>query len=133
MKGDFEVVECRTLKQEGKEDCRILSLDCSKEFLEYLATKTRNQRYPLFDHHVYINGGKRLDSKSNADAPELSPEVASLLIKTHNDYIMQQSAYRMGVGKAFDEAIRQYVLIQLPYSIYLTINDPLSFSPLSLP
>ena len=44
MKGDFEVVECRTLKQEGKEDCRILSLDCSKEFLEYLATKTRNQR-----------------------------------------------------------------------------------------
>ena len=37
MKGDFEVVDCRTLKQEGKEECRILSLDPSKEFLEYLA------------------------------------------------------------------------------------------------
>lgn len=64
MNGDFEVVDSTTLKQEGKEDCRLLSLNCSKEFLEYLATKTRNHRYRLFDHHVYINGGKRSDSVS---------------------------------------------------------------------
>ena len=75
---------------------------------------------------MYINGGKRIDSKSNTDAPELSPEVATLLIKTHNDYIMQQSAYRMGVGKAFDEAVKQYVLTQLTYKMYLVTNDIIS-------
>ena len=68
MAGDFEVVDCRSLTQEGKEECRILSLDCSKEFLDYLATKTRNHKYPLFDHHVYINGGKGWTPK-----PTLTP------------------------------------------------------------
>ena len=83
-----------------------MSLDCSKEFLAYLATKTRNHRYPLFDHHVYINGGKRVDSKSEYEAPELTKVVASMLIKSHSNYILQQSVYKMGMGKAFDEATR---------------------------
>ena len=36
MKGDFEVVDCRTLTGEGKENCRLLSLSCSTEFLACL-------------------------------------------------------------------------------------------------
>ena len=91
-----EVVDCRTLKQEGKEECRILSLDCSKEFLDYLATKTRNHRYPLFDHHVYVNGVKRSDfSASDTEIPDLSKEVASLLVKSHEGFSLQD-----GYGKS---------------------------------
>ena len=125
MAGDFEVVDCRTLKQEGKQDCRILSLDCSKEFLEYLATKNRNHRYPLFDHHVYVNGGKRLDSTTEFDAPDLSAEVASMLVKSHNDYILKQSAYKMGLGKAFEEAAKRYKNFSYLYYNTLAAKTPL--------
>ena len=130
MQGDFEVVDYRLLKQEGKKECRILSLDCGKEILEYLATKTRNHRYPLFDHHVYINSGKRIDSISNIETPDLSSEVASLIVKSHNNYIMQQSAYRMGMGKAFDEANKLYVLFLYTKHIAQLISlTSLSSSP----
>ena len=116
MTGDFEVVDCRLLKQEGKEECRILSLDPSKEFLDYLATKTRNHRYPLFDHFVYINGGKRSDSVSEYNAPDLSAEAASMLVKSHNEFILQHSAKKLGLGKAFEDAAR--------YNICLLYTSP---------
>ena len=100
MVGDFEVVDSRTLRQEGKEDCRLLSLDCSKEFLDYLATKTRNHRYKLFDHYVYINGGKRSDSTTEYNAPNLDPEAATMLVKSNIDAILRHTAQRHGLGKA---------------------------------
>ena len=119
MVGDFEVVDSRTLKQEGKEDCRVLSLDCSKEFLEYLATKTRNHRYRLFDHYVYINGGKRSDSVSDYTTLSLEHEAASKLVKSNIDTILRHAAQRHGLSKAFDEAIRYKNII---YKYKLTLN-----------
>ena len=42
MKGDFTIVDSHALTEEGKEDCRLLSLNCSDEFLAYLATKPKH-------------------------------------------------------------------------------------------
>ena len=61
MTGDFTIVDCRTLTKEGKENCRLLSLNCSDEFLAYLATKTKNHRYKVYNSRVWINGGRRSD------------------------------------------------------------------------
>ena len=49
-----------------------------------------------------------MDSTTDFDAPDLSAEVASMLVKSHNDYILKQSAYKMGLGKAFEEAAKRY-------------------------
>ena len=71
-----------------------MSLNCSKEFLEYLATKTRNHGYRIFDHYVYINGGKRVDSVSNYKAPNLDPEATIKLVKSNIDTILRHAAHR---------------------------------------
>ena len=42
MKGDFTIVDSHALTEEGKEDSRLLSLNCSDEFLAYLATKPKH-------------------------------------------------------------------------------------------
>ena len=132
MVGDFEVVDSRTLRQEGKEDCRVLSLDCSKEFLEYLATKNRNHRYS--HQRVYINGGKRADSVSDYNAPNLDPEAASSLVKSNIDAILRHTAQRHGLGKAFDEAIKYAVIIITSitgYIIYTNLSSSLlHYTPL---
>ena len=127
MKGDFEVVDSTTLKQEGKEDCRILSLNCSKEFLDYLATKPRNHRYRMFDHHVYINGGKRSDSVSEYTAPNLSPEAAEKLILSNVDTIMRHAARRQGLGQAFEEALKYYTRNNATRIPAVNVSFPLSF------
>ena len=82
MHGDFEVIDSRTLKIKGRKDCRLLSLDCSPEFLDFLATKPRNFRYPMISHKVYINGGKRSDSPTEYTAPRLSHEDSAKLVKS---------------------------------------------------
>ena len=100
MKGDFEVVDCRTLTGEGKESCRLLSLSCSTEFLAYLAGKTKNHRYKLYGSKVFINGGKRIDSKSEYNAPQLPSDITDKLIKANKNQIMTYAANRLGLGKA---------------------------------
>ena len=111
MHGDFEVIDSRTLKIEGRKDCRLLSLDCSPEFLDYLATKPRNHRYPMISHKVYINGGKRSDSLTEYTAPRLSHEDSAKLVKSHSGWILETLARKMGLGKEFTEAEKYAIII----------------------
>ena len=106
MKGDFEIVDCRTLTGEGKENCRLLSLSCSTEFLAYLATKPKNYRYNLYGMRVFINGGKRLDSTSEYNTPQLPPNITAKLIKSNKNQIMTYAANRIGLGKAMAAEVR---------------------------
>ena len=69
IRGSFKLVDCRTLTAEGREGCRVVSLDCSPEFLEYLATKPKNHRFAFLYSFLYINGGKRSDSLSVYNTP----------------------------------------------------------------
>ena len=62
MRGSFKLIDCRTLTAEGRQGCRVISLDCSAEFLDWLATKPKNYRFGFLYSYLYINGGKRSDS-----------------------------------------------------------------------
>ena len=106
MRGDFEVVESRTLKFEDRDECRLISLDCSEDFLKYLATKTRNWKYNAYGMKVYINGGKRSDSQSEYSVPELSKETSTKIVQAHSGIILQHSAARLGYQKQFNESTR---------------------------
>lgn len=64
MKGSFKIVDCRTLTAEGREGCRVIFLDCSPDFLDYLAIKKKNHKFNFIYSYLYINGGKQSDSIS---------------------------------------------------------------------
>ena len=121
IKGDFEVVDCRTLVGEGKENCRLLSLNCSDEFLEYLANQTKNHRYKLFGSRVFINGGKWIDSQSEYTTIKLPPEIAAAFLKSNKNQIMTYSANRIGLGRAMTEAQRCCLISQFTKLTYLTV------------
>ena len=109
MKGDIKIVESRTLKFEDREECRPLSLDCSEEFLQYLATKTRNHKYNVYRMKVYINGGKRSDSQSEYNAPVLDAETSTKIVQSNSGVILQHSAARLGYQKEFNHSTRYTV------------------------
>ena len=121
MKGDFTVVDCRTLTGEGKENCRLLTLNCSTEFLEYLATKLKSDRYTLYHSTVFINGGKRKDSVSDYSGPDLTPEITGKLLKANTNQIQLYSAHRLGIRKAMERSQRSvsYTHLTLPTTPYV--------------
>ena len=47
IKGSFTVVDCRTLREAGKEGCRVISIEGSPEFLDYLATTPKNHQFRI--------------------------------------------------------------------------------------
>ena len=60
MRGSFKIVDCRTLTAEGREGCRVISLDCSPDFLEYLASKKKNHKFNFIYSYLYINEEKEV-------------------------------------------------------------------------
>ena len=102
MKGDFTVVDSRALTDEGKEDCRLISLSCSDEFLAYLATKTKNYKYKCYNSKVWINEGRRIDY----DAPDLPRDLATMLLRSNNKAIMIHGADRYGLRKQLLNALK---------------------------
>ena len=103
VKGDFKIVDRRTLVGDGRQHCRLLSLSRSEEFFEWLATKNKNHRYTVYHSLVLINGGRKADSVSSYDAPQLSIEASSSLLKSNNNQIMLHSGTRLGYGKEIEE------------------------------
>ena len=104
INGDLTVVDCRALQGDGHQHCRLLSLNCSDEFLAWLATKTKNQKYNAYHSQVYINGRKRIDSETSYNAPKLTHETSSKLLKSNNNMvIMLHSATRLGYGKEMEK------------------------------
>ena len=106
MKGSFKLVDCRTLTAEGREGCRVVSLDCSPEFLDYLATKPKNHRFAFLYSFLYINGGKRSDSLSVYNTPALSPEASSQIHQWKGGEVMKTAFQAWGVPQAFATSTR---------------------------
>ena len=127
MQGDFTIVDCRTLVGDGRQHCRLLSLNCSEEFLNWLATKTKNHRYPAYHSSVYINGGRRSDSTTDYNAPKLTSEATNNLLKSNNKQIMLHSGTRFGFGKEIAEQNRSNYL--KPNKINATLFKRTLFSP----
>ena len=133
MSGDFEVVESRTLKFEDREECRLVSLDCSEDFLKYLATKTRNWKYAAYGMKVYINGGKRSDSQSEYSVPELTKETTTKIVQANSGIILQHSAARLGYQKQFRESTRLIYLRSYVICMHILTPNHLLSSQIGTP
>ena len=131
LRGTFTVVNCRTFTAEGKENCRVLSLDCTAEFLDYLKTTDRNYKFRVGHKGVYINGGVRKDSGVN-NAPRLTEAMVSSILRGSNSTIMRMAAKRYGVEKEYEAATRLDKLKKTYLQIYTyLIRPPSSYSHLS--
>ena len=98
----------------------MVSLDCSPEFLEYLATKPKNHRF-AFLYFLYINWGKRSDSLSVYNTPALSPEASSQIHQWKGGEVMKTAFQAWGIPQAFATSTRlvhkksyKKVLVYLP-------------------
>ena len=115
-------------KFEDREECRLVSLDCSEEFLQFLATKTWNWKYSVYGKKVYINGGKRSDSQSEYNVLVLNKDASTKIVQANSGIILQHSAARLGYQKQFNESSRLIFKTELFYiSIYIityTISYP---------
>lgn len=106
MEGSFKLVNCRTLTAEGRQECQVISLDCSAEFLEWLATKPKNYRFGFLYSYLYINGGKRSDSITQYQTSALSPEASSLMHQWKGGEVMKTAFRAWGIPQAFDSSTR---------------------------
>ena len=109
MRGSFKLVDCRTLTAEGRQGCRVISLDCSAGFLEWLATKPKNHKFGFLYSYVYINGGKRADSITQYNTPALSPEASRQIHKWKGGEVMKTAFQAWGIPQAFASSTR-YVI-----------------------
>ena len=100
IKGTFTVVDCRTLTEEGKAGCRIVSIEGSPEFMDYLATVPKQQQFKILHKKIYVNGGKRSDSLSEYTAPKLTHAASTQLVKGVNDLIMKSASKMHGASRA---------------------------------
>ena len=108
IKGSFTVVDCRTLREAGKEGCRVISIEGSPEFLEYLASTPKNHQFRILYKKIYINGGKRVDSSSNNSAPLLTHAATTQLVKGVNELIMKSAQKQYANMRAHPDA--RYVI-----------------------
>ena len=124
IKGTFTIVDCRTLTEEGKTGCRIISIEGSPEFMEYLATVPKQQQFKILHKKIYLNGGKRSDSVSEYTALKLTHAASAQFVKGVNDLIMK-SASKM-YGSARTQTDRQNEYINIETNSYKPNNNTLS-------
>ena len=125
IKGSFTIVDCKTLKEAGKEGCRIVSIEGSPEFLSYLATTPKNHQFKVLYKKIYINGGKRLDSVTAHTGPLLPHAASAQLVKGINDVIMKSTQKRYENMRAFADLRHNLDTLLLNY-----LNTKLTSFPL---
>ena len=91
IRGTFTIIDCRTLSEAGKEGCRIISIEGSPAFMNFLTTIDKQHQFKILHKKIYINGGKRADSVSEYTAPTLTHKASQQLVKGVNDLIMSSA------------------------------------------
>ena len=140
-------MDCRTLTAEGRQGCRVISLDCSADFLDWLATKPKNYKFGFLYSYLYINGGKRSDSLTQYNTPALSPEASSMIHQWKGGEVMKTAFRAWGIPQAFATSTRlditiylvkqksklklmsNYIASPANYILIITYADTLSPSP----
>ena len=103
IKGTFTIVDCRTLTEVGKTGCRIVSIEGSLEFMDYLASTPKQKQFKMLHKKVYLNSGKRADSTSEYSTPKLTHAALALFVKGVNDLIMKSASKMYGAMKAYPD------------------------------
>ena len=115
MKGSFKLIDCRTLTAKGRQGCGVISLDCSPEFLDWLAKKPKNYRFGYLYSYLYINGGKRSDSITQYNTPALSPEASSSIHQWKGGEVMKTA---FATSTRLESATYTEVKLKLNCTVY---------------
>ena len=92
LRGEFTILNIKSLKTNKKVGARVLALDGSPEFLDSLSKTRKDHKFRLSNKRFYISGGVRLDSKSNQSAfPSLTPEQSTSILSRNLDKILQNA------------------------------------------
>ena len=104
LRGEFTILNIKSLKTNERVGARVLALDGSPEFLESLAKTRKDHKFRLSNKRFYISGGTRLDSKSTPSSfPSLTSEQSTSILTRmlwcfSNFYDMQ---FRCAAAEAF--------------------------------
>ena len=89
LKGEFTILNIKSLKTNKKVGARVLALDGSPEFLDSLSRTKKDHKFRLSNKRFYISGGVRLDSKSTPNVfPELTAEQSTSILSRNLDKIL---------------------------------------------
>ena len=92
LRGEFTILNIKSLKTNKKVGARVLALDGSPEFLDSLSKTKKDHKFRLSNKRFYISGGVRLDSKSAPSAfPSLTPEQSTSILNRNLDKILQNA------------------------------------------
>ena len=92
LRGEFTILNIKSLKTNKKVGARVLALDGSPEFLDSLAKTKKDHKFRLSNKRFYISGGVRLDSKSAPPTfPSLTPEQSTSILNRNLDKILQNA------------------------------------------
>ena len=89
LRGEFTILNIKSLKTNKKVGARVLALDGSPEFLDSLSKTRKDHKFRLSNKRFYISGGVRLDSKSTPSAfPSLTQEQSTSILQRNLDKIL---------------------------------------------
>ena len=89
LRGEFTILNIKSLKTNKKVGARVLALDGSPEFLESLSKTKKDHKFRLSNKRFYISGGARLDSKSSPSPfPELTADQSTSILTRNLDKIL---------------------------------------------
>ena len=92
LRGEFSILNIKSLKTNKKVGARVLALDGSSEFLESLAKTRKDHKFRLSNKRFYICGGARLDSKSSPSPyPELTADQSTSILTRNLDKILENA------------------------------------------
>ena len=69
IRGSFTLVDNRTITSGDKIGARIISFDPSTEFMDWLKTTKRSDKFRMAHKRIYINGGHRADGRTARNTP----------------------------------------------------------------
>ena len=108
LRGEFTILNIKSLKTNKKVGARVLALDGSPEFLESLSKTRKDHKFRLSNKRFYISGGARLDSKSNpASFPSLTPEQSTSILNRNLDKILQNAKKQQTEHARFPDSTRR--------------------------
>ena len=110
------MVDCRTITSGDKAGARIISFDPSHEFMEWLKTTRRSDKFRMAHKKIYINGGHRLDGGATKNTPPLTPQAATSFLTGAADTIFRSAARQHGVDGRYTRLITILKIYLLTYN-----------------
>lgn len=88
LRGEFIILNIKSLKTNKKVGARVLAFDGSPEFLDSLSRTKKDHKFRLSNEWFYTSGGVRLDSKSTPSFPSLTAEQSTSILQRNLDKIL---------------------------------------------